>query len=328
MKKSVLTLAVLGAFAATGPAVANTATVSGFADITYTASKDGDDAASKAKNSQFTAAAEVDFTATPTDGVTVRVDADLDLSGNGGGSSATLEQAYFAWAATESVTVLGGVFNNPIGLEAEDAPDMWGTNHGVVWNILDHQTSRYGDNIAGLGGAFAVGPATITLAFLNDIDDATDDDGDGQNSIAAVVNFAPIEGLDLELGHVTQEGDVPGTDAGNVTDFNVSYTGVENLSLALDYLTADETVDSAYELMAKYTFPVGVGLGVRFESVEWDGDLDLDDSERTTFHISYGIASNLTAILEVADGDEDNPMTAVTGIEPESVTTLEFIATF
>ena len=330
MKKSVLTLAVLGAFAATGPAVANTATVSGFADIVYTIT---DDAAQEAADNntdgngspnglndtegKFGASGEVNFVATPTDGVTVRVDVDLELDG---GDSGNIEQAFFAWSATESVTVLGGVFNNPIGAEAEDAPDMWGTNHGVVWNILDHQTALDGDNIAGLAGAFGLGPVTLTLAYLNEIQHV-----DEENSVAVVINATPIEGLDLELGHVTQE-----ESAENVTNFNVSYSGIENLSLGLDYLAADEIIDAAYELSGKYTLPMGLGFGLRFEAVEWADDLD--DSERMTFHVSYQVASNLTAILEVADGDHDDAAVAlaseVSGIAEDNLTTLEFIATF
>ena len=327
MKKSVLALAVLGAFTA-NTATADTATVSGFADIVYTISDDAADpadnctvsATENCKNDtegKFGASAEVDFTATPADGVTVRVDVDLELDGSDSGN---IEQAYLAWGATDNVTILGGVFNNPIGAEAEDAPDMWGTNHGVVWNILDHQTALDGDNIAGLAGAFGLGPVTLTVAYLNEIQHV-----DEENSMAFVVNYAPIEGLDLELGHVTQE-----EGAENVSNFNVGYTGIEGLAVGLDYLAADEIVDAAYELSGKYTLPMGLGFGLRLEAVEWAED-GADDTERTTFHISYQVASNFTAILEFADGDHgDTAATAVgaSGIAHEGLTTLELIATF
>ena len=99
--------------------------------------------------------------------VTVRVDADVNLAINGGANadnalsssgqdSGRFEQAYFAWGATEGVTVLGGVFNNPIGQEAEDAPDMDFTSHSVTYNILDGQTVASGNNVAGIAVAGAV----------------------------------------------------------------------------------------------------------------------------------------------------------------------------
>ena len=346
MKKKILPLAIATAMA---PGFATAADVSGFADIIYTIADDQPAGSTSPSTTEgkFTAEGEIDFSASPAEGVTVRLDVDLSINANDNtgldGESGSIEQAFFAWNATEGVTVLGGVFNNPIGLEAEDAPDMWGTNHGVVYNILDNQTALDGDNVAGLAVAGAVGPATVTLAYINETAQTNE-----ENSIALVVNATPIEGLDLELGFVSQSdqatrdattGDANGTDAhtvvglgagesaGDVTNFNVSYVipGVEGLSVALDYLVADKIVDSAYELMIDYSYDK-FGVGVRLEEIGYQDPVSTwQDTERTTFHFSYEVASNLVAILEVADGDDKNPQF---GVEADSLTTLELIATF
>ena len=313
------------------PGFAAAADTSGFVDITYTIADDqavGVTTPSPTEG-KFGANGEIDFSASPADGVTVRVDVDLELT-PGTTGSANLEQAFFAWGATEGVTVLGGVFNNPIGMECGDAPCMWGTNGGVVGNILNHQTALDGNNVAGLAAAFAAGPATVTVGLLNDLQQVNE-----ENSIAIVVNASPIEGLDLEVGYASQADTATHTTqatglttAEDVLDVNVSYAipGVEGLSVALDYLAPGKVIDSAYELMANYsTGPWG--FGVRLEEVSWEAS-GSTDSDRTTFHASYQVASNLTAILEVADGDNVNPGTAVTGIEADSLTTLELIATF
>jgi len=320
MKKKLLPLAIAAAMV---PGFAAAADVSGFTDITYTISDDQTAATPSTTEGKFVANAEVDFSASPADGVTVRVDVDLALAGNGGGNaglsgpadSATIEQAFFAWGATEGVTVLGGVFNNPIGMECGDAPCMWGTQGGVVGNILNNQTTLAGNNVAGLAAAFAVGPATVTVGYLNDLQLA-----DEENSVALVVNYSPMEGLDLELGTATQK-----TGAEDVLDLNVSYAipGVEGLSVALDYLSPDKVIDSAYELMVDYTTGP-FGAGVRIENVDYTGG---NENERTTFHVSYQVASNLVAILEVADGDVKQAG-GVDGIEHDGLTTLELIATF
>ncbi|HGX92473.1 MAG TPA: hypothetical protein ENK35_04070, partial [Candidatus Tenderia sp.] len=148
--KKALPLAIAAAMV---PGFASAAEVSGFADVFYNVASD----ANPTTDGLFTANGEIDVTAAPADGVTVRVDVDLSLASNGGANassiaggpsdSGTLEQAYFAWGVTEGVTVLGGVFNNPIGAEAEDAPDINFNTHGVVYNILDHQTTLAGDNV-------------------------------------------------------------------------------------------------------------------------------------------------------------------------------------
>ena len=322
--KKALPLAIAAAMV---PGFASAADVSGYADIIYTIADDAADNTGvngdNPNNGKFGASGEVDFTASPADGVTVRMDVDLMLDTAGAGNSAVLEQAYFAWGATEGVTVLGGVFNNPIGKESQDdAPDIWGTNRGVVANILDNQTALYDNNVAGLAGAFAAGPATVTVAVLNDLGQV-----DEKNSIAAVVNMTPIEGLDVELGYVTQDNDT--TAAGNVIDLNLAYaTPVEGLSVGLDYLSPAEIIDAAYEVTLNYDLAdMGLGFGVRAESVAWAAS-GVDDSTRTTFRVYYAAASNLTAALEVASGDDANPMTAVTGIQADNLTTLELIATF
>ncbi len=334
MKKKLLPLAI-AAFMAPGFAAA--ADVSGFADIMYSITDDAnlygadgikntaDDPAVGTKNGnegKFGAAAELDFTASPADGVTVRVDVDVAAGSN----NIEIEQAFFAWGATEGVTVIGGMFNNPIGMEAGDAPDMWGTNGGVIGNILNHQTALYGNNVAGLAVAGAVGPATVTVAYLNELAQSNE-----ENSFALVVNASPMEGLDLELGFVTAAdtaNSASAVPAEGVTDINVSYAipGVDGLSVALDYLLPGKVIDSAYELMVNYSTGA-FGFGVRLEEVSYEAN-GSTDSERTTFHASYQLASNLTAILEVADGDNKNPMNAVTGIQGDGLTTLELIATF
>ena len=322
--KKALPLAIAAAMV---PGFASAAEVSGFADVFYNVASD----ANPTTDGLFTANGEIDVTAAPADGVTVRVDVDLSLASNGGANassiaggpsdSGTLEQAYFAWGVTEGVTVLGGVFNNPIGAEAEDAPDINFNTHGVVYNILDHQTTLAGDNVAGLAGAFAVGPATITVAYLDDIGLVAE-----ENSIALVVNATPVEGLDVEVGYVTQKNDVAANGgAGNVANFNLSYTGVENLTLGLDYLVPSEIIDSAYEVSALYSFGA-VGVGLRLEDVAYAAG---DSNSRTTLRVSYQVASNLTAAIDYADGTTDVAgVSGVDGIVADAETTLELIATF
>ncbi len=322
MKKKLLPLAIAAAMA---PGFAAAADVSGFVDVIYTIA---DDQASgvttpSPTEGKFTSSGEIDVSASPADGVTVRMDVDLATGSN----DVELEQAFFAWGATEGVTVIGGVFNNPIGMESDDAPDMWGTNRGVVANLLDDQTGLYGNNVAGLAVAGDVGPATVTAALLNDLANS-----DEENSFALVVNASPVDGLDLELGFVTSADDADSNASPNavegVTDFNVSYMipGVDGLSVGLDYMVAGAVVDSAYEFMINYSMG-DFGAGVRLEAVAWEAGGD--DSERTTIHGSYQVASNLVAILEIADGDDANVAgNAAAGIETDSLTTLELIATF
>jgi len=325
IKKNMVALAVVGALAAPLAAQADDAEVSGFIDVI----------ANSDRQPVFTADAEVDVSK-KIGAVTVRVDFDANLAANGGASyggedSGRLEQGYFAWAATDTVTVLGGLFNNPIGQELEDAPDMDFTSHSAVWMILDHQTALYGNNVAGVAAAAAVGPATVTVAVIDDIGLATNTAGDkGKTSVAAVVNFSPMKGLDLELGYVSQDGDT-GTFAGNVTNLNGSFnTGA--LTVGLDYLAAEEVIDSAANLWVRFDVNDKTNVKVRYETVAF-GLAGVKDIDKATIYGTHTINDNLSVALEYSKGSDDNMglgtlLKDVTGIVDDSVTTLEFIGTF
>jgi hypothetical protein len=315
MKKTLCALAVAGAVGLPLAAQAgDDVTVSGFIDVIGNTDA----------GAVFGADAEVDVSK-KMGAATVRVDADVNLAVNGGasatgGDSGRLEQAYFAWAATEKVTVLGGLFNNPIGQELEDAPDMDFTSHSVVYNILDGQTTLYGNNVAGIAAAGAVGPATVTVAIIDDLGLATTTSGKGKTSTAAVVNFSVLKGLDLEMGYVTQDAQ-----AENVLDFNGKYSAGA-LTVGLDYLMADKAVDSAMNMWAGFNANDKVNLKVRYELVSFEA-AGVDDSTRTTLYATYAISDNLSAALETSSGDNASGE-AVSGIADDDVTTVEFIGTF
>lgn len=314
MKKKLLSLAIAAVMA---PGFAAAADTSGFADIGYTITNDSNSAA----EGSFGANGEVDFSASPANGVTTRVDVNLNLDPSTADSGAAIEQAFFAWGVTEGVTVIGGVFNNPIGAEAEDITDRKFANHGVVYNVLDSQTTLDGDNVAGLAVAGAVGPVTLTGAYLNDIGGVPE-----KNSMALLANYSPVKGVDLELGMVTQDAG-----AGDAINFNASYAPaqVAGLTVGMDYLTADKTVDSAFEIFANYDIGNGVAVGGRYETVAWENGMTYgQNTTRTTANVSYQAASNLKAILEIASGDKKGTAPAASGINNDNTTTLSLVAKF
>jgi len=309
MKKNLIALAV-AATMVPAIAAAEGASISGFADITLTSDND---------ENVFGANAELDIRNT-VGAVTVGADIDFTLGTNATPGTSNLEQAFFAWGAAENVTVIAGVINNPIGWEAEDAPGLYQVSHGQIYDILDSQTALYGNNIAGLAVAYNAGIATITAAVLNDIGHTNMDD----NSLALVVNLAPMEGLALELGYVTQEEKAAGssiiTTAGNVVDFNATFTAVENLMVGFEYLAADNIVDSAMGITGNYAIMDNLSATLRYDVVSFEAGGD--DSKSTTVAFTYGLADNLDVLLEYRSDDKGN------GTDTDSMGVLEFIASF
>lgn len=366
MNKKLIALAVAGAITGYG-AAANAADVSGFAVVDYVLTSDQTEPATgcdrtaapghceNTKEGKFGVTSEIDVTATPADGVTVRIDTDLELGDNntGAGNSATVEQAYFAMDLAP-VTVIVGAFNNPIGQEAEDIADWNFGTSSMIRSSLDNQTTLHGNNVAGAAVVGAAGPATITAGFLNHLGGAN-----GENSMALLVNASPIPGLDVELGLVTQESEINGTNAvagvdvadnvGDVMNFNVQYdvAPVAGLVVGLDYATYDELADTAYNLWGTFAIPgTKLTVGLRLEELSWAtpaGDPTPIDSERMSFNIAYKAASNLKVSLEHADaegiacpqntvgncaGTEYTNFAGATGAQEGALTKLKFTATF
>ena len=330
MKKNVIALAVAAAMAP-GFAAAADSKVSGFADITYiNADADADVLGNGKETSAFVANAEVDFASKLSDIVSVRVDTDLSLATNGGinaaaitggpADSAAIEQAYFAASVAEGVTVIGGVFNNPIGWQAVDVVDRYQSANLLTYDVLNGQTALYGNNIAGVAVAGDLGPVTVTGAVLNDIGGLTD-----KNSVALVVNASPVAGLDLELGYVTQETDHEDggstiDTAGNVTDFNATYKNA-GLTLGLEYLTAEELLDTGLAITANYMFTPALGATVAYSSLDGDG-FGNDADTRTSVAGIWNIADNLVTKLEFTTDDKGD------NTDSTDVTNLRFIAKF
>jgi len=359
MKKSLIAMAVGAAL--TAPLAAQAASmvdVSGFADVIYTYTNEGfDNAGTKANGSgqkntvekKFTSDGEIDFVASPTDGVTARIDLDISTSG----STTQLEQAFFAWNVTEPVTLVGGIFNNPIGAEEEDRPNINFTSHNSIFNILDNQTALSGNNVAGLALSGGNSMVTGTVAFLNDLQQVNE-----QNSIAVVLNAMPMPGVELEAGYVTQDKDgdkfnaagvgETALGAGDVWDLNGSWSNIAGSGVTAggEYFSTNSIIDGAYNLWAGIDLPQGFGLKLRYEATNSDIKL-VDDSTAWTLSGSWQAASNLLIALEyttvsadskydvtkslgsqtTAQGNESQLFDQITGLTDGDIITLEFVAT-
>ena len=301
------------------PVLAADLKVNGFADIIYTLTDEASDApGGNTAEGKFLADGEIDFASKLSDTVSVRMDIDIALAANGGvnaglsgpADSAVLEQAFFAWSLPKDLTFIGGVFNNPVGWEAEDAPDLYQTSHSANWNILDGQTALHGNNIAGVALAGKVGPVTLTGAFIDDLGLANE-----ENSLAIVANMTAMKGLDLELGYVTQDNDI--TAAGNVMDFNAVYTR-DKLTAVFEILTGDAIIDTSILLLGNYDFGNKFGVTGRYETISFDGPAS--DTDIITVAGTYAAADNLAILLEWNTTD--------TGATDFDMLTAEFVAQF
>lgn len=316
MKKSMIALAVAAATAAPVMVQAAAPEVSGFADIIYTLVDDTANVpnSTNSAESKFTAEGEIDFKGNLADDVSVQVDLDINTIA-GSFDSGEIEQAFFGWSLNKDVTVLGGVFNNPIGWEAEDAPNMYQTSHSMNYSILDDQTALRGNNIAGIAVAGTVEKFTLTAALLNDLQQTNE-----ENSLALVVGFAPNEELNLEVGLVTQENDNPGAGgAGTVIDLNATFNK-DDITVAGELLLASEIIDYSAMAMLNMAIPeTDMSATVRGELVSFDADID--DTLALTLAGLYTVNDALGIVAELKYIDGEN-------MDGDIQVVAEFVASF
>lgn len=339
MKKTLIALAVAAAVAAPGLAAA--ADVSGYTDINYigAGSTSGAPASSTGKANQFGAGAEVNVRNT-VDKVTVGLDLDLNLmvqdgigsvnsTGKVGGNNyAMVEQAFFALKATDALTVIGGVFNNPLNYEHQDVVSRTMNSQGQIARIFDDQTALYENNLAGVAGAYNMGMATATVAVLDQLGHASNSNKSAQNSYAAQIALAPMEGLTLKAGIVTQNKNVgtsgAGTygtsgfgNAGNVWDVNAEYKAGA-LTVAAEVIGAEELIDTAYGLYGKFKVTDAIAIGARYDDVNYS--VDKKNTTSAAVNASYTLAKNLSTALEYRTDDN--------GKDTDDSVRVKFVAKF
>ncbi len=332
MEKKLLSLAVAAAVVSPINVLADAPEVSGFIDIIYTATDEASDVpgGKNTTEGKFTAEGEVDFVGQLNEQVTVTVDVDVMDTPGGASASANLEQARFDWSLTDDITLTGGLFNNPVGWEGHDAPALFQTTHGLIWHALDDQTREDGNNLIGLAVTADLGLVTGVLALTDDIGGA-----DEENSLALVVGVNPIEGVEAELGYVTQDNDdatvcpgggtlgLAGCGMGNHLNLNATVTQEISgfgLTGAVEIQMPDEVVDQAYMLMANATVgDTGFGGTLRLENISFDAS-GVDDLERTTLAGTYQAQDNLAFLLEWSNTDN--------GTNDNDLITIEMVGLF
>jgi len=301
MKKNLIALAVAGALGVsmTAAQAADDAKVSGFVDVFYTATNDGN---TNAESVFSVPEAEVDI-----ESMGVRIDVN-QLSG-----SNSIEQANFT-VPVGGWNLKAGIFNSGLSADNQDAPDMNMSSWSAIYDVIDSASLS---NLAGLSLSGMAGPANIALSVVND--PSITIPGDQATTFALLVNGSVMDGLDVELGYIDLD-----SGAGATTDINLDYT-MEALRVNVDYLTSD--VADGYSALVSYGLGGGLSIAARADSMTPDAS-GLSDETSTTLFISYALNDNAVVNLESKSGDNTNGVAAVTGIVDGTVTTLELLGTF
>lgn len=228
-----------------------------------------------------------------------------------------------------------GKFDAPIGFELTDAPDMFQYSHSLVFEfgIAASHTGLMIDK--------SFGPVDAKLYLVNGWDNNTDNNKG--KTIGARFGFNLVEGLNFGISGVTgPEQDDNNSDKRTLLDVDLTYTGVENLTVGAEFNSGSEDQSAgpedewtAFLVMAHYDFLDNLGLTLRldqFDDSETGSRLGAVTTQQSiTVAVTFGLAENLGGLIEFRqDSADEMVFTDKSGASTDSnnVVAIEFTGSF
>ena len=292
-------------------------TPSGFVDFVWTLS-DGSDLGKNGDEGQFNTSGEIDIESKLKEGITFRIDADINPS-TAGSDSANLEQIYLKWEIAPKLSLTGGVFNNKLTFEKEDAPELYQITHGQLWDVWSASTAESGNNPQGVELNYQFSQVNLIVGYLNDLSNTPE-----KNSLEVAAEISLAKDFDITLGLITQDQNLE-----TIFDIFASYKTNKWL-FAGEIMIADEQVDNGLMVMTNYQFNNKVSATARYDIVNYEDTFLTDNTSSLTIAGLYNISANLFANAEIRFNNDDNAPVAAPQIGEGDGTTarLELIATF
>ena len=292
-------------------------TPSGYVDFIWTLS-DGTDLGKNGEEGQFDTSGELVIESYFKEGISMRFDLDVNPS-TAGSDSARLEQIFLKWDIDPKMSLMGGVFNNKLTFEREDAPDMYQITNGQLWDIWSASTAEDGNNLQGLEFNYQFDKVNLIVGYLNDLDNTPE-----KNSVEVATEIKAIKDLDITLGLITQDQNLE-----TIFDIFASYK-MKKWLFAGELLVADKQVDNGLMLMTNFQFNDKLSATARYDFVSYESAVLADDTSSLTIAGLFSIMKNLSARAEIRFNDDgNNPGTPPAIGEGDGTTArLELLATF
>jgi len=297
---------------------------SGFVDVIYTLSDGTDEYLDPNGDStidkKYDTNGEVDLQTDINSSSMLRFDLDITKFTTG------IEQAFINHALNKDMNLKVGVFNNNLGFEKEDAPNLYQISHSQLWDIWNEQTSLNGNNLEGVQFSADVNIVTLYAGLLNDLNNTNE-----KVSFQLAAQIRPMKSMDIMAGMITADNGTP-TDgrAGTIFDASVSWK-YQQLLLGGELLSADEIYNLGMQVTANYAFTDFFSGTARMDYVDYEANYDTSTS--LTIGALFTVDKNLYANAEIramqnndaAGSTTPNP---VRKVGDGSLLMLELLGTF
>lgn len=296
---------------------------SGFVDIVFTLSDGTDENLNAANEStidkKFGASGELDLESDLNPRTKLRLDLDLST----GDDSAVFEQARLDYAINQNMGLKAGIFNNNLGFEKEDAPDMYQTSHSQLWDIWNEQTALNGNNLAGVEFSANVAIVTLTAGLVNDLNHT-----DEEISFKFAADIQAMDSMNITVGLITADEGVAGdAKAGTIIDGAITWKW-NNLMVGGEVMSADEIYDLGVQATANYAFTDFMSGTARFDYVDYEANFDKSTS--LTIGALFTVSKNLYANAEIRSmqNDDDAGVNTRSKVGDGTMVQLEMVGTF
>jgi len=300
----ILAAAVAALFGATAAnaeiALTDNLTLSGYIDGSYS-NLDADGAATV--DGLGVDQAEIDLAFS---GETISAEVHLDNVRGADADEFGIEQAYVAYNLGNGLSIAGGKLENSLGWEEDENPELYqnsyaynnGTN-GAGTNVLG---GKYNNGIRASysSDAFSVSLAAFDMLWSNRAG-AAENDLDLAYEVFAT--YTGVENLTVALGY----GEDDGADAAllEISEALNVWAQYEqgSITVAAEYSDIEDGVGTEgdmYLIMANYAFSEKGAITVRYSEQEWDGGAEFD---KFTISPGYAISDNLWALIEYSTGE-------------------------
>ena len=301
---------------------------SGFIDIIYTLSDGTDENLDESGDGtstidkKFDASGELDLQTNLNPSSQLRFDLDLSTA------NTAFEQAFINHAFNKDMNLKAGIFNNNLGFEKEDAPDMYQPSHSQLWDIWNEQTGLNGNNLGGLEYSANVSMVTLYAGLLNDLNQTNE-----KVSFKLAAQIQPMKSMDIVAGLVTADNNTTDPEhpkAGTIFDASMSWKW-RQLLLGGELMSADKIYNLGMQVTANYAFTDFFSGTARIEYVDYEANYDPTTS--LTIAALFTVDKNLYANAEIR-AMQNNNATGSTIHNPSSkvgdgsTVLLELVGTF
>ena len=209
-----------------------------------------------------------------------------------------VEQAFVNYNLGNGLTITAGKVENALGFEKDEAPDLYQNSYAYTDGGLG---SNYNNGVRASYGSdvFGVSVSAYDKLWAGDRINASDLD----LAYEVFATYTGVENLTIALGYGEDDNSDMAGETSEALNIWAQYE-VGQFTVAAEYSDLENgagTEGDQYLILGNYAFSEKGSITVRYSEQEWDGGAEYD---KFTISPGYSITDNLYTLLEYSTGED------------------------